>query len=136
MPSNPYKPILLALLALPLLQMAAFGQSKKDKSRADHDGGTARLRIEVTGGPQKKPVPEASVYVKFAEKRTLLPNKKIELNLKTSQEGVARSPEIPQGRILIQIVAPGWQTFGEWYEIRKSERTIQIHLKRPKRRWY
>ena len=44
-------------------------------------------------------------------------DKKAELDLKTNQEGIARSPEIPQGKILVQIVAPGWKTYGEFHDI-------------------
>jgi hypothetical protein len=127
--------VFLALMALLPLQPGAFGQSGTDKPKADQDSGTTRLRIELTGGQEKKPVAEASVYVKFNEPK-LLGDKRVELNLKTNEEGVARSPQIPQGRILIQIVAPGWETFGQWYKVTKEKQTIPIHLKRPARRWY
>jgi hypothetical protein len=126
---------LLVILVL-VATLPASGQSGKDKSAADHDGGTTRLHIEVTGGKENKPVAEASVYVKFVEKRKLLKDRRIELNLKTNQEGIAVSPEVPQGRILIQIVAPSWRTFGQWYKVDKNEQTVHIHLKPPIRRWY
>ena len=92
--------------------------------------GTTRLRIEVTGGDANKPVDNASVYLRFPKE------KKVELDLKTNQEGVARSPQIPQGRVLIQIVAPGWKTYGEYHDISESEQTIQIHLVKPPIKWY
>jgi hypothetical protein len=128
--------VFLALMAMLPVQPEAFGRSGKDKVKADHDGGTTRLRIELTGGQDKEPIAEASVYVKFVEERKFWREKRIELNLKTNQEGVARSPDIPQGRILIQIVAPGWKTFGQSYTVTKGKQTILIHLTRPKRRWY
>jgi hypothetical protein len=127
-----FLPALLLLLALMYSPMAALplaAQSDKP-TLPDKHAGTSRLRIEVTGGDTNKPVADASVYLRFPEK------KKEELDLKTNQEGVARSPEIRQGKVLIQIVAPGWKTYGEYHDITEAEQTIQIHLVRPTTRWY
>jgi hypothetical protein len=129
--------LLLALFFLPMIAPALAAQSDKpaapDKpavpDKADKHA-TSRLRIEVTGGDSSKPVADASVYLRFPEK------KKDELDLKTNQEGVARSPEIRQGKVLIQIVAPGWKTYGEYHDATEAEQTIQIHLVRPTTHWY
>ena len=110
---------------------AAKGGQKKDAKQTE----TTRLTITVTGGDEKKPVADASVYVKYVvDKR--IKDQKIELNLKTNQEGLTHSPEIPQGKVLIQIVAPGWKTFGEYYDLQEEDQTVEIHLERPKTRWY
>jgi hypothetical protein len=61
--------------------------------------------------------------------------KKLEFDLKTNQEGVARAPDIPQGKVLIQIVAPGWESFGQYYDVVQDQQTIHIELSRPPR-WY
>ena len=95
----------------------------------------SRLRIEVTGGEANKPVENASVYLKTVEERTVLKDKKLELNVKTNQQGVAHIPEPPLGRVLIQIVVPGWKTYGKWYDITDPNQTIKIHLERPPQ-WY
>jgi hypothetical protein len=127
---------LLVLLALPLLlSLALRAQSGQDEAKPDDTpSDTATLRVELTGGDAKKPIVDASVYLKFTEDK-LLRDKKVEFNLKTNQNGVARSPEIPKGRVLIQIVSPGWKTFGKYYEIDEDEQTIQINLQRPSTRW-
>ena len=39
------------------------------------------------------------------------------------------------GRVLIQIVVPGWKTFGKWYDITDPNQAIKIHLERPPQ-WY
>jgi hypothetical protein len=122
-------PTALAFLGLVLL-IPAFAAQNDRPAAAEKRDGTSRLRIEVTGGDNNKPVADASVYVRFPK------DKKAELDLKTNQEGVARSPEIPQGKILIQIVAPGWKTYGEYHDVTESEQTIQIHLLKPTTRWY
>ena len=122
--------LLLAVFCLPTHGAALAAQSEKPPGAPEKRNGTTRLRIEVTGGDANKPVAEASVYLRFPK------DKKTELDLKTNQEGVARSPEIPQGKVLIQIVAPGWKTYGEYHDVSESEKTIQIHLVRPTTRWY
>ena len=122
---------LALLLGLGAAVMAPALAAQSEKSPAVPDKhATSRLRIEVTGGDENKPVPDASVYLRFPK------DKKVELDLKTNQEGIARSPEIRQGRILIQIVVPGWKTYGEFHDVTEAEQTIQIHLVRPTTRWY
>ena len=120
--------VLVALAFVPTLTTALAAQS--DKPAKPDKNATTRLRIEVTGGDANKPVADASVYVRYAD------DKKFELDLKTNQEGIARSPEIHQGKILIQIVAPGWKTYGEYHDISESEPTIQVHLVKPTTHWY
>ncbi len=93
-----------------------------------------RLTIEVTGGDGNKPVENASVYVKTVEQH-LIKDKKSEVNVKTNQQGIAHIPDVPLGRVLVQIVADGWKTYGHWYDITESKQTIQIHLDRPPK-WY
>jgi hypothetical protein len=122
--------LLVALFGLAILGPALAAQDDKAPAAKEKRNGTSRLRIEVTGGDENKPVADASVYLRFPK------DKKAELDLKTSQEGVARSPEIPQGKVLIQIVVPGWKTYGEYHDVSESEQTIQIHLVRPTTRWY
>ena len=131
-----YARALPAILAVFLsLSPALSAQSGKNQEKPAKPTGSAQLRIELTGGEAKKPVADASVYLKFTEDR-LLRDKRVEFNLKTNQNGVARSPVIPKGRVLIQIVAPGWKTFGQWYEIDRDEQVIQINIERPTTRWF
>jgi hypothetical protein len=127
------------ILVMPVVLFLCFtsihAQAGKDNG-PDKPSETSRVRIEVTGGDEKKPVADASVYLKFAEERKVLKDRHIEFNLKTNQEGIAHSPEVPKGKILIQIVAPGWKPFGEYYQLTENEQTIQIHLLRPSTKWY
>jgi len=120
--------VFAAIAFVPALTVALGAQS--DKPAKPDKNATTRLRIEVTGGDSDKPIADASVYLRYAD------DKKFELDLKTNQEGVARSPEIRQGKILIQIVAPGWKTYGEYHDISETEPTIQIHLMKPTTHWY
>ncbi len=124
-----------AVVAL-LLPFVALGQADpQGKAKPQKGSGTIRLRIEVTAGEKNQPVDSASVYVRFVEERRLVKDKKLELNVKTNREGLARLPEIPSGKVLIQVIAEGWKTFGRWYDLEEGEQTIKIHLEKPPR-WY
>jgi hypothetical protein len=104
---------------------------KKDKN----DVPKTKLKIEITD-PNDKPVGNASVYIRFnIPGGPLRKDKLAELNLKTNDDGSAKAPEIPQGKILIQVIAKGWKTYGKWYDINKDEDTIEIKLENPPH-WY
>ena len=92
-----------------------------------------RLQIVVTN-QNGKPVDNASVIVKFVQGRSVTKfGAKIrkEWDLKTNQEGVAKIPSIPQGKILIQIIASNYQTFGQTFDVEQEEKTIDIKLNPP-----
>ncbi len=44
-------------------------------------------------------------------------------------------PEVPIGRVLIQVVAKGYHTYGKWYDIAKDPDLISIKLDPPPH-WY
>lgn len=130
-----------ALLVVAIWGASAFAQNTQEKSPAPSKPKTNRpeignrLRIEVTGGEKNQPVENASVYVKFIQERKLRKDKKYEMNVKTNRDGIAQVPDAPQGRVLIQVIAEGWKTFGRWYDLDEPQFTIKIHLERPVR-WY
>ncbi len=94
-----------------------------------------RITIEVSGGEKDTPVENASVYVKYVEERKLAKDKKLELNVKTNRDGVAHVPNAPLGRVLIQVIAEGWKTYGRWYDITDTKQVFKIRLQRPPK-WY
>jgi len=111
------------------------GQSSADKSDKKTSPPTTRLKVEVTN-PNGKPVGQASVYVRFPESGGVFHKDKLaEMDLKTNDDGSVKVPEIPQGKIMIQVIAKGWRTYGRWYDIEKDEDTIQIQLQAPPH-WY
>lgn len=110
-------------------------KDKKEKDKKSSDPATVKLRIEVSGA-DGKPIGNASVYVRFNESGGLFHRDKLaELNFKTNQDGSVKVPDVPQGRILIQVVAKGWHTFGKWYEFNTEAQTVQIKLDPPPH-WY
>lgn len=122
----------VSFLLVGLANAQAAPDEKKQKS---DESSTTKIRIVVTGGEKDQPIAEASVYIRYTEPKFLHKDKLVEMNLKTSQEGTVRVPEIPQGKTEIQVIAPGWKTFGKWYDLQKAEETINIKLVRPTK-WY
>ena len=55
--------------------------------------------------------------------------------MRTNQEGEVRIPTIPQGKIRIQVIAKGYQTFGQDFEVNEDEKTIPITLNPPQQQY-
>lgn len=131
--------ICLQFLAVLILTfaVAAHAQEKDGDAKANSDSAAkdSRLTIVVTGGEEKKPVDSASVYIRFVEVHKHGKDKKIEMNLKTNQAGVCHVPVIPPGNFLVQVIAEGWKTYGEYYDPSQADQTINITLVRPPK-WY
>lgn len=97
------------------------------------DDNLTRLQIVVTS-ESGKPVDRADVVVKFVQGRSKVKfGAKIRKSweMRTSQEGIAKVPSLPQGKILIQVIAKNYQTFGETFDVQDPEKTIEIKLKPP-----
>jgi hypothetical protein len=93
-----------------------------------------KIRVEVRKATNDKPIDRASVVVRFVEGRSVVKlGKKImtSYQMRTNQDGVASMPAIPQGKIQIQVIAKGFQTFGEIIDIGEEEKTVEIKLKDP-----
>lgn len=93
-----------------------------------------KLRIEVRRESTQKPVEQASVIVRFVKGRSPVKfgaKVRTSYQLKTGLDGTASIPSIPQGKILIQIIAKGLQTFGGEFDVAEEERTIEIKLADP-----
>jgi hypothetical protein len=131
----------LTMLGIPILILAlAFAAHAQDKAadqnaKTDSSAKDVRLTIVVTGGDEKKPIDSASVYIRYVEEHKHGRDKKIEMNLKTNQSGVCHVPVVPPGKFIVQVIAEGWKTYGEYYDVNQTEQTINISLVRPPK-WY
>jgi Carboxypeptidase regulatory-like domain len=109
--------ILCLALALPLLVGAPMT--------------TLTISVKNDAG---KPVPQASVIVRFVRGHSVFKLGKgirKEWELHTNEEGFAKIPPIPQGTIMIQIIAKNYQTFGQNFEVDDEQKTIEIKLNTP-----
>ena len=108
---------------------------KQEKPQESSEPPTTKIRITVTD-PNDKPVPNASVYVRYNVSGGLFHKDHLsELSFKTNQEGSLKVPEVPQGKVLIQVIAKGWHTYGKWYDMDKDEESVTIKLEQPPH-WY
>ena len=53
------------------------------------------------------------------------------MELKTDADGKANFDGVPYGMLRVQVLAHGFQTFGEDYDVEKPKMEITIKLKRP-----
>jgi hypothetical protein len=108
--------------------------SKPDETAAD-DPSMTKMRLMITNN-QDKPVANASVYVRYNEAGGFMHKDHLaEMNFKTNDDGSVKVPEVPIGRVLIQVVAKGYHTYGKWYDIAKDPDLITIKLDPPPH-WY
>lgn len=92
-----------------------------------------RLLVEVTTNTGK-PVERASVVVDFIQGRSLVKlGKKVSKHweVRTNQDGIAKIPPLPEGKVRVQIIAKGYQTFGQVYDVSGPEQRVEIKLNPP-----
>ena len=87
------------------------------------------LRFVVLKDYNGKPVRNAAVVLHPVNKKGI--QSKGGMELKTDNNGRTNIDGIPYGALRVQVLAPGFQTFGEDYEINKPELQITVKLKRP-----
>src|ERR1700692_3847897 len=95
----------------------------------DEDGPMSDLRFVVVRDYNGKPVRNAAVVLHPVNRKGKQARGGLEL--KTDNDGRTNIDGISYGPIRIQVLAPGFQTFGEDYEINKPELEITVKLKRP-----
>ena len=92
-----------------------------------------KIQVKVTN-LAGKPVDRASVIVKFVSGHSAAKLGKgimTHWELRTNQEGIAKIPALPQGKLLVQVIAKGFQTFGDTFEISEPEKTLEVKLNPP-----
>ena len=93
------------------------------------DQKTSELRFTVLKDETGKPVRNAAVVLHPVEKDGK--QGKGGFELKTDPEGRASFPAAPYGKLRVQVLARGYQTFGEDYDINEPQHEIVIKLKKP-----
>lgn len=95
----------------------------------DDDGPMSDLRFVVVKDYNGKPVRNAAVVLHPVN----LKGKQARggMELKTDNDGKTNIDGIPYGPLRVQVLATGFQTFGEDYQIDKPVLEITVKLKRP-----
>ena len=111
---------LLALLAMPIPSAA-----QKDKDTEP----TCWINFLVVKDDNGKAVRNAAIIM-----HPVNPRGKQErggLELKTDADGKANFEGIPYGKLRVQVLAQGFQTYGDDFDVEKPKVEITIKLKRP-----
>ena len=119
------KTILVAATLLALLTMPSLLVAQKDKDVEP----TCWINFLVVKDDNGKPVRNAAIVM-----HPVNPRGKQErggLELKTDPDGKANFEGIPYGMLRVQVLAHGFQTYGEDFDVEKSKLDITIKLKRP-----
>ena len=112
---------LLCALLVPVLVFSSDKQAGAQQS--------SNLRFTVVKDDNNKPVRNASVILHPVGKDGK--QSRGGFQLKTDNDGKTESEGIPYGPLRIQVLAPGFQTFGDDYDVNKPEMVIEIRMKRP-----
>jgi hypothetical protein len=115
-------------MVMVLLLLLTTGLVAKNKKKNDPEI-LANLHFSVVKDDNGKPVRNASIVLHTVDKDGS--QSKGGYQLKTNGEGLIDDDGIPYGKLRVQVLAPGFQTFGEDYEINQLDMNIEIRLKRP-----
>ncbi|MFZ0704174.1 MAG: carboxypeptidase-like regulatory domain-containing protein [Candidatus Korobacteraceae bacterium] len=110
-----------------LFLLLSTGLVAKDKKSAPET--LANVHFTVVKDDNGKPVRNASVILHPVDKSGHQGGGGYQL--KTSGEGEAGDDGVPYGKLRVQVIAPGFQTFGQDYDIDQPSMNIDIRLKRP-----
>ena len=89
---------------------------------------TAKFEVTVIRASNGKPIENASVIFHPLEDGKNAGN----MELKTNEDGKALMDLLDVGsNVRLQIIAPGFQTYGEDYKVDKDNIAIEIKMKRP-----
>src|SRR5512140_1782832 len=81
----------------------------------------SNLSIQVTD-QKGRVVPRAAITVTFISGKKMFVKKvKSEWNTKTNRDGVAELPDMPVGKVHLQVIAPGYKTLGEDFDLTAPE---------------
>jgi hypothetical protein len=92
-------------------------------------GQTATLNFVVIRDYNGKPIRNAAVVMHPVNKDGKQARGGLEL--KADSEGKTSFDGVPYGKLRVQVLATGFQTFGEDYDINQPTMEITIRMKRP-----
>jgi hypothetical protein len=114
-------------LASLLSASALLGTAVAQKDEAEEP--TATLNFLIIKDDNGKPVRNAAVIMHPVNSHGK--QSRGGLELKTDAEGKSSFEGVPYGTLRVQVLASGFQTFGEDYEIDTAKVDFTIKLKRP-----
>ena len=119
------KSVWIACAAAMALGFGLVGLSWAQKD----EGPMSHLQFLVVRDYNGKPIRNAAVVLHPVDRKGKQDRGGLEL--KTDNDGRTNIDGIPYGPLRVQVLAQGFQTFGEDYQIDKPELQITVKLKRP-----
>jgi hypothetical protein len=116
----------IGLLALSF-SIAAHAQSSDNQRGRKYKAPpqTARIEVTILRDANEKPVENAAVIFHLV-------GEKGNMELKSNEDGKAVIDVLPMGsNIRLQIIAKGFQTYGEDFKVDKPQMSIEVKMKRP-----
>jgi hypothetical protein len=110
-----------------LFALALPGVAAAQKDQATEP--TAILNFVILKEENGKPVRNAAVIMHPVNSRGKQDRGGLEL--KTDVDGKTSFDGIPYGKLRVQVLASGLQTFGEDYDVNQAKMTFTVRLKRP-----
>ncbi len=121
--------LLLGAVLLGLLWLGTPELWARGKKQAKAPEQFSSLSFVVLRAANEKPVRNASVVIHFLRKDGSQDDEGFQL--KTDREGRAAINDIPYGKLRVQVIAPGLQTYGEDVEINSAKPEFVIRLNPP-----
>jgi Carboxypeptidase regulatory-like domain len=90
---------------------------------------SAALQFMVVKDSNGKPVRNAEIVLHPVDKNGRQKDEGLEL--KTHEDGKAAVNGIPYGKLRVQVIAPGFKTYGEDYDINQPNHEFTIKLQKP-----
>ena len=116
--------LFVLMVCMLLSPMLLLGSDKKNDS-----GQVSSIKFVVFKDDNGKPVRNAAVVLHPVAQHGKQSRGGFEL--KTDSDGRTESDGIPYGMLRVQVIAPGFQTFGQDYAINQPQQELTIRLKRP-----
>ena len=118
----------LAFLAMGLAPVASAQDSNPRGRKYKPPPPTSRIEVTVLNNYTGKPIENAAVVF-----HPMKGNKdEGDMELKTNEDGKTVLDVIPIGAtVQVQIIAHGYQTYGQDYTVDKDEMAIEVRMKRP-----
>src|ERR1700687_2560836 len=114
----------LAVISLLVLSLATPAAAKRKKATP-----LATVNFLVVRDESGKPIRNAAVVMHPVDDDG--EQQRAGLELKTDADGKISYDGVPYGKLRIQVLAHGFQTYGEDYDINQPDMDITVKMKRP-----
>src|SRR5512133_1957658 len=121
------RPVQISATILIVVVLTQFGIAKKKREPL------VEMSFVVVKEDNGKPVRNAAVVLHPVDEDGK--QKRNGLELKTDADGKANFDGVPYGKLRIQVLADGFQTYGEDYDVDKPSLDLTVKMKRPARQY-